>query len=180
MTIVQDYNKFMRTLSLRAVMNSTILCLETGEELGRLKEVVTTTRGDKIVSFLVKQNGGILSPARALSPVDIIEYADQAVIVQLASCVVGLEDIAELTELTKLGCMPIGARVKNVNDTSLGRVHDAWFFPGGHIAHYEVIRHQELRQIDVSSVIKLVHHTLIINDDQRVHIQGAAQVVPLK
>jgi hypothetical protein len=169
----------MSFVKLSQIIDAQVLCLETGELLGQVKQAVATTKGDKIISYLVTpRGGGFLPHPLALCPIDIMEYASHTVLVQRADSLVPLDDIAHLKELLAIGALPFHATVRNAHRHVLGKVAEVNLAPDGAIVTYEFGSRTQ-RLIDTACVLKLEKHTLTINDDQPLGL-GTAAAVPLE
>jgi uncharacterized protein YrrD len=104
--------------------------LETGGALGRISGLVTDPSGKRILAFVLRMPT-LFAAAQIISPIDIIEYAPQVVIVRSREALLKPEEIAQVKDLLKRKINPLNKPVITPKGKRLGVVADLVIEEGG-------------------------------------------------
>ena len=106
-----------------SIIDASILELDSGNSVGKIRNLITDPQGKKIMAFLVSPSFPF-GPNRVLAPVDIVEYGPQIIIIRNKEALIEPSEIATLTELIKQKITPLNKVVLTLRGKRLGIVED--------------------------------------------------------
>jgi uncharacterized protein YrrD len=150
--------------SAKSIIQNKVIALDSGNVLGSVQDLITNTQGSKIVAFVL-DFPGLWGNGRVVSPIDIVEYGPELIIVHNNEQVVGIEEIAYLKELIKLDARPLQGKAIDTNQKYLGKVDDLIFDScSSTIRQYAVAVAQAGQLLlSVDLVVNVADHAVVFN-----------------
>ena len=150
--------------SAKSTIQNKIIALDSGNIVGSVRDLITNTQGSKIVAFVL-DFPGLWGNGRVISPVDVVEYGPELIIIHSSDQVVGVEDIAYLKELIKLDARPLQAKAIDINKKVIGQIDDILFDAySSTIQQYAVATGQAGHLLlSVDLVVNVADHTVVFN-----------------
>jgi len=106
-----------------SIINATVLELENGNALGRIRALITNYSGNKILAFVLRFPS-VFQAGQVLAPIDVVEYGSQIVITRNRETIIRPNDIAGLEDLIRGRIAPLGKLVLTPTGKRLGVVDD--------------------------------------------------------
>jgi uncharacterized protein YrrD len=100
-----------------------VAAVDTQSKIGEIRQILIDPQNGNLMGFLVSL-GGLLSPKKVLSAVDIREFDPNGIVTESSANLVEPKEIVRVNDIIKKKIFLIGMSAKTESGKSLGNVED--------------------------------------------------------